>query len=209
MATELALGVGAEWGAGLQAAAAASAAANASSASGSNSLSAGDYGDRSSRSHSPLGLTGPGVSAALDTVEGGLPSGIGGGNAGNNGSSSNNNNSNSGGNTQKHLLLSPNPPMRDGSSLNNVQRSPGGSIVSTSSNNGATGGAASGNSAGSNGPPANINENEKVYWLIVELLNPQSREAALLELSKKREQWDDLALVLWHSFGESLIREPV
>lgn len=28
------------------------------------------------------------------------------------------------------------------------------------------------------------------------------REAALLELSKKREQYEDLALVLWHSFGE-------
>jgi hypothetical protein len=54
---------------------------------------------------------------------------------------------------------------------------------------------------GEGGPPAGINENEKVYWLIVELLNPQTREAALLELSKKREQWDDLALVLWHSFG--------
>lgn len=27
------------------------------------------------------------------------------------------------------------------------------------------------------------------------------REAALLELSKKREQYEDLALVLWHSFG--------
>jgi len=30
------------------------------------------------------------------------------------------------------------------------------------------------------------------------------REHALLELSKKREQYEDLALVLWHSFGESL-----
>ncbi len=28
------------------------------------------------------------------------------------------------------------------------------------------------------------------------------RENALLELSKKREQYEDLALVLWHSFGE-------
>jgi len=46
-------------------------------------------------------------------------------------------------------------------------------------------------------------ENEKVYYLIVDLMNPNTREAALLELSKKREQWDDLALVLWHSFGTS------
>lgn len=44
-------------------------------------------------------------------------------------------------------------------------------------------------------------ENEKVYYLIVDLMNVNTREAALLELSKKREQWDDLALVLWHSFG--------
>ncbi|GAA5848417.1 hypothetical protein JCM9279_006560 [Rhodotorula babjevae] len=54
-------------------------------------------------------------------------------------------------------------------------------------------------------------ENEKVYYLIVDLMNPQTREAALLELSKKREQWDDLALVLWHSFGvmSALLQEIV
>lgn len=45
-------------------------------------------------------------------------------------------------------------------------------------------------------------ENEKIHYLIVDLLNPPTRELALLELSKKREQWDDLALVLWHSFGQ-------
>ncbi len=45
-------------------------------------------------------------------------------------------------------------------------------------------------------------ENEKVYYLIVDLMSPTTREGALLELSKKREQWDDLALVLWHSFGK-------
>ncbi|GAA5928393.1 CCR4-NOT core subunit CAF40 [Sporobolomyces koalae] len=54
-------------------------------------------------------------------------------------------------------------------------------------------------------------ENEKVYYLIVDLMNPNTREAALLELSKKREQWDDLALVLWHSFGvmSALLQEIV
>ena len=31
------------------------------------------------------------------------------------------------------------------------------------------------------------------------------RENALLELSKKREQYEDLALVLWHSFGMSFL----
>ncbi|KAN0063988.1 RNA-binding protein, CCR4-NOT complex subunit Rcd1 [Thecaphora frezii] len=37
------------------------------------------------------------------------------------------------------------------------------------------------------------------------------RENALLELSKKREQYEDLALVLWHSFGvmSSLLQEIV
>lgn len=37
------------------------------------------------------------------------------------------------------------------------------------------------------------------------------REFALLELSKKREQYEDLALVLWHSFGvmSSLLQEIV
>lgn len=50
---------------------------------------------------------------------------------------------------------------------------------------------------------SNQSENEKVYYLIVDLMSPTTREGALLELSKKREQWDDLALVLWHSFGAS------
>jgi len=45
-------------------------------------------------------------------------------------------------------------------------------------------------------------EDGKIYSLVIELLDPGTREGALLELSKKREQYDDLALVLWHSFGE-------
>lgn len=45
-------------------------------------------------------------------------------------------------------------------------------------------------------------EDGKIYSLVIDLLDPNSREGALLELSKKREQYDDLALVLWHSFGE-------
>jgi len=36
---------------------------------------------------------------------------------------------------------------------------------------------------------------------IADLLNDNTREAALLELSKKREQVPELALILWHSFG--------
>ena len=49
-------------------------------------------------------------------------------------------------------------------------------------------------------PPV-AHEEQKVYGLVIDLLNPEKREGALLELSKKREQYDDLALVLWHSFG--------
>ncbi|RVD83006.1 uncharacterized protein DFL_007410 [Arthrobotrys flagrans] len=44
-------------------------------------------------------------------------------------------------------------------------------------------------------------EEQKVYGWIMELVAGGSREQALLELSKKREQVDDLALLLWHSFG--------
>lgn len=47
-----------------------------------------------------------------------------------------------------------------------------------------------------------VHEDSKIYSLVIDLMDPQSREVALLDLSKKREQYDDLALVLWHSFGE-------
>ena len=50
---------------------------------------------------------------------------------------------------------------------------------------------------------AAAHEEQKIYNLVIELLDPVAREAALLELSKKREQYDDLALVLWHAFGVS------
>ena len=45
-------------------------------------------------------------------------------------------------------------------------------------------------------------ENRRVLGWIAELMNGSSREAALLELSKKREQVPELALILWHSFGD-------
>ncbi|KAL1932234.1 hypothetical protein VTP01DRAFT_9290 [Rhizomucor pusillus] len=44
-------------------------------------------------------------------------------------------------------------------------------------------------------------DEEKIYTLVLELLNPSLREQALLDLSKKREQYDDLALILWYSYG--------
>lgn len=53
--------------------------------------------------------------------------------------------------------------------------------------------------------PAPGSEEEKIYVLIAELLDPEGRETALLELSKKREMYEDLALVLWGGFGTSLL----
>lgn len=48
----------------------------------------------------------------------------------------------------------------------------------------------------------NVSEdNRKTLIWISELLREETRESALLELSKKREQVPELALILWHSFG--------
>jgi hypothetical protein len=46
---------------------------------------------------------------------------------------------------------------------------------------------------------------------VQQLTNPQHRENALLELSKKRETFSDLAPFLWHSFGTvaALLQEIV
>lgn len=46
-------------------------------------------------------------------------------------------------------------------------------------------------------------ENRRTLNFIADLLNEETRESALLELSKKREQVPELALILWHSFGMS------
>lgn len=43
-----------------------------------------------------------------------------------------------------------------------------------------------------------------MFQWINELNNPETREAALLELSKKRESVPDLAPMLWHSFGTAV-----
>lgn len=54
-------------------------------------------------------------------------------------------------------------------------------------------------------------DREKVYGWIIELSNSETRENALLELSKKREVVPDLAPMLWHSFGTiaSLLQEII
>jgi CCR4-NOT transcription complex subunit 9 len=46
-------------------------------------------------------------------------------------------------------------------------------------------------------------DNQRVLGWIAELMKPATRETALLELSKKREQVPELALILWHSFGRT------
>lgn len=89
--------------------------------------------------------------------------------------------------------------------------------------NNASNGAANGmSSAGALGPISSVGEhggasmmgaadgasedNRRVLEWIAQVLNVNTREAALLELSKKREQVPELALILWHSFGESKSR---
>jgi len=49
------------------------------------------------------------------------------------------------------------------------------------------------------------------HTLVMNLTNPNEREVVLLELSKKRESFVDLAPILWHSFGSvsALLQEIV
>ena len=58
---------------------------------------------------------------------------------------------------------------------------------------------------------ARTEEDRKVLQWVAELEVPATREGALMELSKKREQVPELALVLWHSFGvmTSLMQEII
>jgi CCR4-NOT transcription complex subunit 9 len=50
-------------------------------------------------------------------------------------------------------------------------------------------------------------DNRRTLAYVADLLNDNTREAALLELSKKREQVPELALILWHSFGMAFMVE--
>lgn len=54
-------------------------------------------------------------------------------------------------------------------------------------------------------------DREKIYQWINDLSSLETRETALLELSKKRETVQDLAPMLWHSFGTiaALLQEIV
>lgn len=61
------------------------------------------------------------------------------------------------------------------------------------------------------GPSGGGDRREKLYPLVQDLIDPSRREAALLELSKHRELYPDLAPILWHSFGviAALLQEIV
>jgi len=50
-------------------------------------------------------------------------------------------------------------------------------------------------------------ENRKVLEWIAQMMRPETRESALLELSKKREQVPELALILWYSFGKFILHD--
>lgn len=53
------------------------------------------------------------------------------------------------------------------------------------------------NNPGNDGPVSP----ERIACWITELLSSNTRENALMELSRKREKVVDLAVLLWHSFG--------
>ena len=59
--------------------------------------------------------------------------------------------------------------------------------------------------------PAPAPAPKSLVALVEELTDPTKREAALLELSKRREEAADLAPMLWHSFGTiaALLQEIV
>ncbi|CAF1221607.1 unnamed protein product [Adineta steineri] len=64
----------------------------------------------------------------------------------------------------------------------------------------------SNNSSTNSGQPSNSANNtpvsrERIAVWITELLSSSTREAALMELSRKREKVSDLAVLLWNSFG--------
>lgn len=67
------------------------------------------------------------------------------------------------------------------------------------------------NQQGSLGVEQMTEENQKVVQWVSDLMEPAKREGALMELSKKREQVPELALILWHSFGvmTSLLQEII
>ncbi|EEQ28635.1 RNA-binding protein, CCR4-NOT complex subunit Rcd1 [Microsporum canis] len=83
--------------------------------------------------------------------------------------------------------------------------------ANANNNSQAPGGQENGNGVTGNLDSGVSEENRKVLVWVAELLDPNRRESALMELSKKREQVPELALIIWHSFGvmTSLLQEII
>merc|ERR1719223_514958 len=95
--------------------------------------------------------------------------------------------------------LFPNPQ------LSGVTGQPPNAILSSLPTATLTGGGSNATNPNSNGGM------EELLPLVLQLTNPDQREGVLLELSKKRETFTDLAPILWHSFGSvaALLQEIV
>ncbi|XP_019251790.1 PREDICTED: cell differentiation protein RCD1 homolog [Nicotiana attenuata] len=74
-----------------------------------------------------------------------------------------------------------------------------------------SGGAAASSSSAVGAPADKDRKMQSAEQLVLDLSNPDLRENALLELSKKRELFQDLAPLLWNSFGTiaALLQEIV
>lgn len=95
---------------------------------------------------------------------------------------------------------------------NNSQSRSANTQASTENTQNTTSSLTSMNDSSSPGGEAQLSdENRKVLQWVADLMEPTRRESALMELSKKREQVPELALVLWYSFGvmTSLLQEII
>merc|ERR1719223_2664903 len=95
--------------------------------------------------------------------------------------------------------LFPNPQ------LSGVTGQPPNAILSSLPTATLTGGGSNATNPNSNGGM------EELLPLVLQLTNPDQREGVLLELSKKRESFPDLAPILWHTYGTvaALLQEIV
>lgn len=109
---------------------------------------------------------------------------------------------------QHYSRIAINQNHNTGHNQNNANRQ----VSGDNSQNNTAGSLVALNEQGSPGmEPQLSEENRKVLQWVAELMDPARREGALMELSKKREQVPELALVLWHSFGvmTSLLQEII
>lgn len=84
--------------------------------------------------------------------------------------------------------------------------------VSMAGSSGIPGGGANPNQMSSINSNGNVQSTmDELLPLIMQLNNPDQREGVLLELSKKRESFNDLAPILWHTVGtvSALLQEIV